>query len=87
LSFSHTFDIPAQAATGADTLFIGQSTTFWGTQFGVNILSHGGIKAGVNGFYSASADANIVGGSVFLKIPFSYDTAFAGESGITEAKK
>jgi hypothetical protein len=86
LGFNHTFDIPAQAATPADTLFISQSDTFWGVQAGLNILNRGGVTAGLSGFYTASADTNIVGGNVFLKIPFSYGASPAADSGITVAK-
>jgi hypothetical protein len=84
--FNYSFDIPAQGGATADTLFLGQSNTFWGPQLGVNVISHNGLKAGISGFYYASADTNVVGGNVFLKIPFE---AFAdhADSGITEAKK
>jgi hypothetical protein len=85
LGFSHTFDIPTQAATTADTLFIDQSNTFWGVQTGLTILSRSGISAGINGFYSSSADTNIIGGSVSLKIPFYYGPAPTGDSGIRVA--
>lgn len=83
--FSHTFDIPVQAATAADTIFFNESTTFWTVSAGLNILNRASVKAGVNAFYSASADTNIYGGSVFLKIPF-YPTP-AGDSGIRAASK
>jgi hypothetical protein len=84
LGFRHTLDIPAQAAAAADTLFIDQSNTFWGVQAGVDLINRASIKAGVSGFYSASGDTNVVGGNVFLKIPF---YAATGDSGITAAKK
>jgi hypothetical protein len=85
--FNHTFDIPAQAGTPADTLFIDQSNTFWGVQTGVNIINRGGVRAGLSASYTASADTNIVGGSVFLKIPFDYGVATGGASGIRMAKQ
>ena len=87
LGFNSTFDVPAQGGAPEDTLFIGQSNTFWGTQGGVNIVGGASFKAGVSAFYMASADTKIVGGNVFLKIPFFYGNASAEDSGITEAKK
>jgi hypothetical protein len=45
----------------ADTIFFGQSTTFWTVQAGLNIINRINLKAGFSGFYSASADTNIVG--------------------------
>jgi hypothetical protein len=69
LGFSHTFDIPAQAGTPADTLFFTQSNTFWGVQLGMNLLGLGSTKLGVQAFYEASADTQIFGGDVFVKIP------------------
>jgi hypothetical protein len=87
LGFNHTFDIPTQAASAADTLVIGQSTTFWGAQAGLNILSRSGITAGLNAFYTASADTNVVGGDVFLKIQFYQDPPAATDGGIRAVKK
>ena len=86
LGFSHTFEIPVQAATTADTIFFGQSTTFWTVQAGLNIINRASLQAGVTGFYSASADTSIFGGNVFVKIPFYADVAPVGDSGIRSAK-
>jgi hypothetical protein len=41
----------------------------------------------VSGFYTASADTNIVGGTAFVKILFYPDPPSAANSGIREAKK
>ena len=81
IGFSHTFDIP----TAADTIFFNQSTTFWTLNAGLNVLNRSSIQAGIAGFYSASGDTNIYGGSVFLKIPF-YPTP-PGDSGIRTTRK
>jgi hypothetical protein len=85
LGFSHTFNIPAQAASPSDTFFFNQSTTFWTVQAGLDIINRASIKAGVSAFYSTSADTNVVGGNVFVKIPFYYSSA--GDSGIRAASK
>lgn len=85
--FSHTFEIPAQAAAAADTYYFDQATTFWGVQAGLNIIDRGGVTAGVSAFYTASADTEIVGGNVFVKIPFYGDPHSAGDGGIREANK
>lgn len=69
IGFSHTFELPAQAATPADTLIFTESNTYWGVQLGMNLLGLGTTKLGVQAVYEASADTQIYGGSVFLKIP------------------
>jgi hypothetical protein len=70
LGFSHTFDIPNQAATTADTFSFGEANTFWGVEAGLNVLDRGGIKAGMKAYYRASSDTSTLGGNLFLKIPF-----------------
>jgi hypothetical protein len=87
IGFSHTFDIPTQAASAADTIFFGQSNTYWGAQVGVNLINRAAIQAGVSGFYSASADTSIVGGNAFVRIPFYADAFPAGNSGIRAAPR
>lgn len=69
--FSHTFNLPSQAAlpTG-DLVTFGQAQTFLGAQLGVDVLTARGWTVGVKGFFAASTDANIAGGSIYLKIPF-----------------
>jgi len=69
LGFSHTFALPAQALTPADTLIFTQSNTFWGVHLGMNLLGLGTAKLGVQASYQASGDTQIFGGSVFFKIP------------------
>jgi hypothetical protein len=86
LGFSHTFDIPAQAATGADTFFFGQDNTFWGVEAGLDILSRGSAKFGAKAFYQASADTNTAGGSLFVKIPLWEPAPVAPDSGIRIAR-
>jgi hypothetical protein len=85
LGLHYTFDVPAQAGIAADTLVFTPSTDFWGVQGGLNLIDRGGVKAGISGFYTASADTSTVGGNVFLKIPFGYYPP-AGDSGIRAAK-
>ncbi len=69
VGFNNALNIPGQAATAADTFYFGQSNTFWGAQGGLKILSRTGITADITGFYNFTADANIAGGSVALRIP------------------
>jgi hypothetical protein len=85
LGFRNTFDIPAQGAIAADTLFFNQSTSFWTAQAGLNIISRDNIQVGVTGFYSTSADTSVYGGNVFVKIPFYLPPS--GDSGIRAASK
>jgi hypothetical protein len=88
VGFTHTFDIPAQAATAADTIFFGESTTFWTVQAGLSVINRAAIQAGVSGFYSTSADTSVFGGNVFVKIPFYADVApVGGGGGIRAAAK
>jgi hypothetical protein len=86
IGFTHTFNIPLQAASAADTIFLGQSTTFWGVQGGLNIFTHAGLTAGLTGFFSASGDTQVAGGGGFVRIPFDYGSVFAANSGIREAR-
>jgi hypothetical protein len=88
LGFSHTFDIPAQAATmmAADTLNFLQSNTFWGTEAGLDTLFRGSARFGVKTFYQSSADTHTVGGSMFLKIPLWEPAPVAQDSGIRIAR-
>jgi hypothetical protein len=69
LGFSHTFDIPAQVATAADTFNFAQDNTFWGVEAGLDILSRGSAKFGVKTFYQSSSDTHTAGGTLFVKIP------------------
>jgi hypothetical protein len=68
-SYSHTFEVPAQAATTADTFAFGDAKTFWGTQLGVDARAPNGWIVGAKGFYTASADTNIAGGSAYVRLP------------------
>jgi len=70
--YSHTFAIPAQGGAGADTVAFGDATTFWGAEFGVDARAPNGWIIGAKGFYQASADTSIAGGSGYVKIPFEY---------------
>jgi opacity protein-like surface antigen len=78
---SSTWDIPAQAVTPADTVIFSPSTTFWGAELGLNILSRGGTRLGMKAFYEASADTQTLGGSAYLRIPFE-EFAALNDSGI-----
>jgi hypothetical protein len=82
IGFTHTFDIPAQAVTGADTLFFAQSNTFWGVEAGLDILNRGSARFGAKAFYQSSSDTHTTGGSLFVKIPLWEPPAVASDSGI-----
>ena len=86
LGFSHTFDIPAQAATGADTFFFTQANTFWGAEAGLDILTRGTAKFGAKAFYQSSSDTHTTGGSLFVKIPLWEPPAVPVDSGIRIAR-
>jgi hypothetical protein len=76
--YSNTVSVPAQTSlTTGDLVSIQMAKTFAGAEFGVDARSPGGWTVGVKGFYVASADTNIVGGSVSIKIPFNYGPAAA----------
>lgn len=71
--FSGTLTIPNQAALpGGDLFSVQPAQTFGGAELGVVGYGRGGWSVGVKGFYLASADTNIAGGSVTVKIPFNY---------------
>jgi hypothetical protein len=72
LGYSHTLNIPAQAAAVADTLNFNDAKTFWGGELGLETRGPHGWIVGAKGFYTASADANIAGGNAYIKIPFNY---------------
>jgi hypothetical protein len=44
---------------------------------GLDVLGPRGLTVGVEGFYQASADTNITGGNIYLKIPFNYSPTVA----------
>jgi len=81
LGLKQTLDIPAQAATAADTLIFSPATTFWGAEAGLDLLTRGNSKFGIKAFYQASADTQSVGGTAFLRIPFE-DFTGASDNGI-----
>jgi len=71
--FSSTLNIPTQAAlVGGDVLGLQEALTFWGTEFGIDVRGPNGWTVGAKGFYSASADTNITGGTAYVKIPLNY---------------
>lgn len=71
--FSSTLNIPNQAALpGGDLISLTQAQTFWGTQAGLDVMGASGWTVGVKGFYTASADTNIAGGGVTVKVPLNY---------------
>jgi hypothetical protein len=77
--FSSTLTIPSQVAQpGITDIFSVQlARTFGGVEFGVDARGPGGWMVDVQGFYQASADTNIAGGSVTVKIPFNYTATVA----------
>jgi len=71
--FSSILDVPNQAAVpSGDLVSLKVAQTFGGTVLGVDALAPSGWAVGVRGFYQASSDTNMIGGSVYLKIPFNY---------------
>jgi len=69
--YSTSVNIPSQAALASgDVVSLQEAKTFGGAELGLNASGTGGWTVGVKGFYQASADTNIAGGSVSLKIPF-----------------
>jgi hypothetical protein len=46
--------------------------TFGGAELGVVARGPGGWSVNAKGFYQASADTTVTGGSLTLKIPFNY---------------
>jgi hypothetical protein len=73
VGFSNTVNLPSQPTLiGGDTLSMGTANTFVGTELGRDILAGGGWVIGAKGFYTASADTNIAGGSAYLRIPLTY---------------
>jgi hypothetical protein len=84
LGFRHTWDLPS----ASDTLDFSQGQTWWGVQGGLSMLDRGGVKAGVNAYYRASSDTSVLGGNLFLKVPFFADAVIpAKESGIRVLSK
>jgi len=76
--FSSTLNIPSQAAlAGGDLLSVLPARTFGGAELGVDGRGPGGWTVGVKGFYEASTQTNITGGSVTVKIPFNYTPTVA----------
>jgi hypothetical protein len=76
--FSSTLNIPSQAALpGGDLVSLQAAQTFGGAQLGLDVLGPRGLTVGVKGFYQASADTNITGGNIYLKIPFNYTPTVA----------
>ena len=71
--YSSSLNIPSQAALASgDLVSLQEAKTFGGVELGLNASGVGGWTVGVKGFYRASADTNITGGSLALKIPFNY---------------
>jgi hypothetical protein len=69
--FSSVLNIPNQPTfVGGDVFSLQEAQTFWGGQWGLDVYGASGWTVGVKGFYTASADTTIVGGSAYFKIPF-----------------
>ncbi len=76
---SSTLTIPSQVAQPGitDVFSVQLARTFGGAELGVDARGPGGWTVGVKGFYEASADTSIAGGSVTVKIPFNYSPPVA----------
>ncbi len=72
-SYSSTLNIPTQTAlpTG-DVVGLSQAQTFGGGEVGLDARVPNGWTVGVKGFYTASSDTNIAGGSAYVRIPLTY---------------
>jgi hypothetical protein len=72
--FSSTLTIPSQVAQPGitDVFNLQAARTFGGAELGVDARGSGGWTVNVKGFYLASANTNITGGSMTVKIPFNY---------------
>jgi hypothetical protein len=76
--FSSTQNIPNQAALAAgDVITSHPALTFGGAELGVVARGPGGLTVNVKGFYQASADTTVAGGSLTVKIPFNYSPVVA----------
>jgi hypothetical protein len=74
--FSSAQDIPSQAAfAGGDTINLHTAKTFGGAELGVTAMGRAGWTVGIKGFYQASSDTKVEGGSAYFKIPFNYMVA------------
>jgi hypothetical protein len=70
---SNTLNIPNQPLLpGGDVISLLTAKTFGGGDLGVDLRGPNGVIVGVKGFYQASADTNITGGSAFVKVPLNY---------------
>ena len=72
-SYSNTLSIPGQVALpGGDLVSLSQAQTFGGGELGLEARTLNGWTIGAKGFYTASSDTNIAGGSAFVRIPLNY---------------
>lgn len=75
-AYSSVLNIPAQPAVPAgDNVYFHVGRTFGTAMAGLDVAGASGVTCGVQAFYTASSDTNLVGGKAYLKIPFSYTTA------------
>lgn len=64
-----TMPVQPQLPSG-DVYYFSPANTFWGPEVGLTIAGQQWWSVQARGFYLASADANVAGGSVQLRIPF-----------------
>jgi hypothetical protein len=68
--YSHSLDLPAQAALpGGDTFFYGSAQTFGGAELGIDALDVSGISFGLKAYYRQSQEFQVVGGLAYVKFP------------------
>jgi hypothetical protein len=73
INFSGVMNIPVQPAfVGGDVINLQMARTFWGSEFGLDVVNKSGFRVGIKGFYLASTDTNVAGGTAYIKIPFDY---------------
>jgi hypothetical protein len=64
-----TMPVQPQLPSG-DVYYFSPANTFWGPEVGLTIAGQQWWSVQARGFYLASADANVAGGSLQLRIPF-----------------
>lgn len=70
VGFKDTQFIPAQGGAAADTVSIGETTTFVGGRLGISTVTRSGWEFGAYAFDNASADINMAGGTGYVKVHF-----------------
>jgi hypothetical protein len=71
--YSSSAIIPDQPLfPGGDIVNIQQALTFGGAEAGLDVRGPNGWMVGAKGFYQASTNVNVTGGTAYVKIPLNY---------------